>query len=201
MQRLHDVLMPLISIVIAFVPQSSCEELIALHDAGKLSLVAVGDGTVEPCEEGGVIYKYTDELGNKNEASFATFIDCIGQKHLSVEDFPFQSLVSDGTVAGAKLPFRSPDAGRRMKEEGNDKVTTGRQQNKYYLTVPGIAISDNFSVVDDQGIENPRIYIMAVPYIGGFNPDYSGLDFSEAASQLIMDRVRVEFAKTAKLEL
>jgi hypothetical protein len=29
--------------------------------------------------------------------------------------------------------------------------------------------------------------MMAVPYIGGFNPDYSGLDFCEAASKEIID--------------
>jgi hypothetical protein len=30
---------------------------------------------------------------------------------------------------------------------------------------------------------------MAVPYIGGYNPDYSGLDFSEAASALIIKSI------------
>jgi len=29
--------------------------------------------------------------------------------------------------------------------------------------------------------------MMAVPYIGGYNPDYSGLDFSEAASAKIVN--------------
>ena len=55
----------------------------------------------------------------------------------------------------------------------------------YYLRVPGIAINDNYQVVDDFGAFNKRIYMMAVPYIGGFNPDYSGLDFCEAASNRI----------------
>jgi hypothetical protein len=31
--------------------------------------------------------------------------------------------------------------------------------------------------------------LMAVPYIGGYNPDYSGLDFSEAASALIIKSI------------
>ena len=55
-----------------------------------------------------------------------------------------------------------------------------------YLQVPGISINDHFQVVDAYGALNDRIYIMAVPYIGGFNPDYSGLDFGEEASARII---------------
>ena len=40
--RLQKILMPLISLIIAFVPQSSVEELLALHQAGVLTLSAVG---------------------------------------------------------------------------------------------------------------------------------------------------------------
>ncbi|MFD2144096.1 hypothetical protein [Mucilaginibacter antarcticus] len=56
----------------------------------------------------------------------------------------------------------------------------------YYLRVPGIAINDSYQPVDKYGAFNERLYIMAVPYIGGFNPDYSGLDFCEAASKAII---------------
>jgi len=57
---------------------------------------------------------------------------------------------------------------------------------KYHLIVPGVTINDNFQIIDRYGKTNERIYIMAVPYIGGFNPDYSGIDFCEAASETIM---------------
>ena len=62
MMRLQQSLMPLISIVIAFVPQASAIELIALHDAGILDIQAVGNDS-EICinEKGGIVYKYTDE--------------------------------------------------------------------------------------------------------------------------------------------
>ena len=46
--------------------------------------------------------------------------------------------------------------------------------------MPGITINDNFQVLDKYGAYSDRIYIMAAPYIGGYNPDYSGLDFCEA---------------------
>ena len=73
-------------------------------------------------------------------------------------------------------------------EEGNKKVEKAEDGN-YYLNVPGITINDNFQVVDSSGIANNRVYIMAVPYIGGYNPDYSGLDFCEEASLKIVDSI------------
>jgi hypothetical protein len=70
-------------------------------------------------------------------------------------------------------------------EEGNKEVV--REKNgSYTLKMPGIMINDNFQVVDKYGAYNERIYVMAVPYIGGINPDYSGLDFCEAASAKII---------------
>jgi hypothetical protein len=73
-------------------------------------------------------------------------------------------------------------------ENDPTKVQTDTEGN-YYLKVSGIAINDNFQVIDRYGAFNERVYIMAVPYIGGYNPDYSGLDFSEAASALIIKSI------------
>ncbi|HWW40372.1 FAD/NAD(P)-binding protein [Pedobacter sp.] len=188
MQRLQKTLAPLISIVIAYIPQSSSEELMAMHQAGVLELISVGDdGQVEAGDEGGATYNYTDETGEKLSVYFNTYVDCVGQPHMAFEDFPFKSLLNKGTVSPAMLKFRSAIEGRKAMEEGKDV----RQDSKgnYYLKVSGIAINDYFQVVDAYGAFNDRIYIMAVPYIGGYNPDYSGLDFSEAASAAIVKRL------------
>lgn len=186
MERLQKVLMPLISIVIAFVPQSSCRELLALHDAGVLSIVAVGDDAeVEPLKTGGADYHY--KVGDdKTTVHFDTFIDCVGQPHLSFNDFPFKSLIKNGTVSPATLQFQSAENGKAEMKH-NDLVI--RKGNTYFLTVPGITINDHFQVVNEAGQVNDRIYIMAVPYIGGYNPDYSGIDFCEAASEAVLKRV------------
>ena len=69
--------------------------------------------------------------------------------------------------------------------------------DSYFLRVPGIAITDNFRVIDQHNIINPRIYVMAVSCIGGFNPDYSGLDFCEEAAKIIVgDLFKVEELQT-----
>jgi uncharacterized NAD(P)/FAD-binding protein YdhS len=189
MLRLKKVLMPLISIVIAFVPQNSCREMIALYEAGVLSLVAVdAESSVQPAEEGGVIYRYTDEQGKKQEKYYSVFVDAVGQKHFMYGDFPFEGLRSGGTVSPAHLRFRSKEEGERLADEGNEPIEKDQEGN-FYLKVPGININDRFQVLDRYGAYNERVYIMAVPFIGGLNPDYSGLDFCEAASERIVKAI------------
>ena len=186
MLRLQKGLMPLISIVIAFVPQSSVEEMLALHQAGVLEIVSVGeDSYTEPNSDGGATYYYTDDEGNKYAPTFETFVDCVGQPHLAYDDLPYKSLVDKQTVSPAQLKFRDAAKGAEAIQNENKKVETDGKGN-YYLNVPGITINDNFQPVDAYGAFNNRIYIMAVPYIGGYNPDYSGLDFCEAASANIV---------------
>jgi glutaredoxin-related protein len=186
MLRLKKVLMPLISIVIAFVPQSSAQELIALYEAGVLDLVPVDrDSEVIPQERGGALYRYKDEAGIVQEVYYPLFVDCIGQPHLSYNEVPFPALRNAGAISPARLRFRSAKKGMQMKEDGHPGIEEDSAGN-YYLPVPGININDHFQVLDQYGAFNLRLYMMAVPYIGGLNPDYSGLDFCEAASERIV---------------
>ena len=119
---------------------------------------------------------------------FETFVDCIGQPHLSYEDLPYTSLKDKHIVSPAKLRFRSLEAGRTALAEGLPVV---KENEYFYLKVPGISINDHFQPVDVYGALNERIYMMAVPFIGGYNPDYSGLDFCEAASSAIVKSLLV----------
>jgi len=186
MLRLQKVLMPLISIVIAFVPQSSARELLALHDAGILELVSVdADSTIDAKKEGGIVYHYKDETDQQQEKHFHTFVDCVGQPHLSYHEFPFPSLVASKSISPARLQYKSKEMGEKAKEIGELEIETD-SNGHYYLQVPGITIDDHFRIVDQYGTCNNRIFIMAVPYIGGYNPDYSGLDFCEATSERIV---------------
>lgn len=189
MQRLQKVLMPLISIVIAFIPQGSCRELMALHDAGVLSIICVGeDSEVVAIPAGGANYHYKNEDGEAISEHFDTFVNCVGQPHLSFQDFPFQGLVKEGTISPARLKFHSPFIGKEEMENGNELVEKDGN-GRYFLHVPGITINDSFQAIDQDGLASERIYIMAVPYIGGYNPDYSGIDFSESASEEVVKRL------------
>ncbi len=188
MLRLRKHLMPLISVVIAFMPQSSCEELMALHDAGILELISDGDGgEAEITDDNRIIYCYEDDDGNEQKVECQTFIDCIGQKPLALERFPFQGLIKGGTVSHARLKFKSSKRAKELTADGEKNIE--ELNGEYYLRVSGANISDNFQVVDAQGKASERVYLMAVPYMSGFNPDYSGLDFCERASELIVSHI------------
>lgn len=181
MGRLRKTLLPLISIVIAFIPRSSAEELLALHAAGRLELLEVGsDSRVEPREEGGATYHF--ENGKRE---YETFVDCIGQPQLDLESFPFQGLIEQGVISRARIAFRSPKRGQEQLDEGAEVERD--EEGRFYLLVSGMAISDHFQPVDRRGQAHPRIFMMAVPFMGGHNPDYSGLDFCEEASQRIVE--------------
>jgi uncharacterized NAD(P)/FAD-binding protein YdhS len=183
MQRLQKVLLPFISIVIAYIPQSSTEELLALHDAGLLEIIPVGeDSKVEAKTDGGAVYHYDDQA-----VYFKTFVDCVGQPHLNYKDFPFKSLLNQKKISPACLKFKSAEEGEKALARGEDVEQDAG--GDYFLHVSGITINDNFQVIDQYGAYNERIYIMAVPYIGGYNPDYSGLDFCEEASAAIIKTI------------
>jgi hypothetical protein len=190
MQRLQKVLLPLISIVIAYVPQGSCEELLALHQAGVLDMVEVGDDSkvVADEENGGAVYHFVDEEGQRQAIHYPTYIDCVGQPHLSYQQFPFQSMLSQKAVSPAYIRFQSEAIGSMQFEQGNEQVVK-TDEGAYWLAVSGISINDNFQILDPFGVYNERIYMMAVPYMGGLNPDYSGLDFCEEASGRIVKSI------------
>ncbi len=180
--RLQKVLAPLISVVIAFVPQSSANEFIALHEAGVLDVIAVtSESSVKPIHSGGAEFQF-DKSG-KDKVSYDTYIDCTGQRHLNIDEFPFKGLVRANCLSSAYVNFRSDEAGE-IESKRNKNV--GKRNEQYVLNLPGITINDSFQCVDTLGLTCNDIYVMAVPYIGGYNPDYSGLDFCETASGLIV---------------
>lgn len=202
MLRVQNCLSSLIAVVIAFMPQRSCRELLALHDAGKLELIADGgSGEVKASknlEDSKLSYSFTDNEGKVSKAVYHAFVNCTGQERLEVEDFPFRSLRADGTISSAELAFRTPAKGKAEKQRRKNKDIRKRAGN-YYLHVPGANISDSFQLVNSKNEPSNQIYLMAVPYMGGFNPDYSGLDFCEQASKLIVKNILKESSAKAKV--
>lgn len=185
MLRLKKTLMPLISVVVAFTPQCSCEELLAIHAAGRLELVHVAeDSRVEPNSAGGVDYYYS---ANAKPARFETFIDAVGQVPLSFEQFPFASLRHSGDVCTATVRFQSPAKSTKCSESHPEDVV--QVDGVMHLRLPGVAITDDFEAIDREGTANPRLYLMAVPLIAGHHPDYSSLDFCEEAAGRIVSRI------------
>ncbi|MFL9833727.1 FAD/NAD(P)-binding protein [Chryseobacterium terrae] len=187
MLRLKSVLMPLISVIIASLPQSSYREIIALYNAGLIDLTQVNkDSTVEPHPQTGGIYNYQSEDGNEMKEHFKLFIDAIGQKQMNIKDLPFEGLKDQNITSSGYLSFKEYSKGKELFENGTEDVIEGHNNN-YYLKVPGLGINDYFQSLNIYNEAVKNLYIMAVPFIGGLNPDYSGLDFCDTAAEKIAE--------------
>ena len=186
MMRLRKTLLPLISVIIASLPQSSYKELIALYDAGILHLVSVNENSrIESHEEEGIIYHYTDEAGAEKSDHYKLYIDAIGQQPVQFNDIPFEGLKNGRLISSGYIKFKDPEKGKSEFERDSSHIMKTEPDN-YYLRVDGLNINDHFQALDYYGKVTEDLYIMAVPYIAGLNPDYSGLDFCDTAGKRIV---------------
>lgn len=189
MLRLQKVLMPLISVIIAALPQSSYHELMALHDAGLIELIQVDkESTVKPNGNSGAIYSYLSVDGKNCNEYYDIFIDAIGQQKMNWTDFPFEGLRNLKLTSPGFLDFKDESVGKKLMEAKKENIFKG-YNNNYYLQVSGLGINDFFQSINIYKETISSIFIMTVPFIGGLNPDYSGLDFCETAGERIASAI------------
>jgi len=190
MLRLRKTLLPLISIIIASLPQSSYKEIIALYDAGIIDLIQVNkESFVEPHNESGGTYHYESPTKEKQQIHYKLFVDAIGQQPLELSDMPFESLRSNELVSTAYLQFKNKIKAEEISKTKENPVIKGENDN-YYLKVNGLEINDYFQSLNKYGEIISNLFIMAVPFIGGLNPDYSGLDFCDTAANKIVQSLQ-----------
>ncbi|PZX53513.1 FAD-NAD(P)-binding protein [Algoriphagus ratkowskyi] len=198
MLRFKRSVSPLIALIIAFVPQSSAREMLALHKAGLLEVVNVDkDSSVEPAELGGCIYSYRNEKKQEEQKHYNIFIDAVGQKPFYFKQLPFEGLINKNTLSPAFLNFADQKAAQKEIDNGNKDVQKDALGN-FSHRLPGVLINDHFQPLNQYGVANPRLYIMAVPFISGLNPDYSGLDFCEVSSEKIVNKI-IEISENQQL--
>jgi uncharacterized NAD(P)/FAD-binding protein YdhS len=137
------------------VPHESIERMLALHRAGKLQVLALGDDyridTHRP--EGGVMLRRGAE-----ERHFPVFIEATGQRPLSAIQFPFLSLLEQGIV----------------RDEDPTRAGVTR----------GIVIDDDFHpMVDGQPME--RLFCLGLPFIMGRHPFIQGITSSHEMGEIV----------------
>ena len=199
MLRLRKTMMPLISVIIASLPQSSYKEIISLYEAGIIDLVQVDkESHVVPHKDSGAVYHYKSTENEEVQQYFRIFIDAIGQQPLTYNDLPFEGLKQENLLTSAYLSFKDNDNAVELLDSDKSKIYKGQNDN-YYLQVPGLQINDFFQALNSYGQIVNSLYIMAVPFIGGLNPDYSGLDFCDTAAERIVDSLAAKQIDNAKL--
>ncbi|CAN5149838.1 FAD-NAD(P)-binding protein [soil metagenome] len=138
------------------VPHESIERMLALHRAGKLEILALGDAysidTHRP--EGGVML----QIGKKQQ-HFPAFIEAMGQQPLSAIQFPFLSLLEQGIV---------------RDEVQSDTRGASR----------GIVINDTFHPIAD-GLPADRLFCLSLPFIMGRHPFVQGITSSHEMGEIV----------------
>jgi len=139
----------------ATVPHESIERMLALHEAGRLELLALGDDyqVDSHAREGGA----TLHLAGR-EIRFPVFIEATGQRPLEARDFPFPSLRRQGIV----------------RDEPSADDTPSR----------GIVIDDLFHPVAED-IPRDRLFCLSLPFILGRHPFSQGITSSHEMGTIV----------------
>jgi hypothetical protein len=185
MLRLRNHITPLMTYISACLPFDSCDELLALHEVGKLDIVAVGfDSHITTSEsESGATFHYKNGQAQDVHAHYDSFIECTGQRALPFEAFPFKTLVQQGVVSAARLKFANA---AHATSSGCD---IEHNEQGVFLRVPGVAINDNYAAIDARGKPHPRISIMAFAHIQGLNPDVPGIPCCSDISGMVFHAI------------
>jgi uncharacterized NAD(P)/FAD-binding protein YdhS len=168
---LRKYIMPVYNHLVMFVPYRSVDELIALHKANVLDNIELGfDSEIRD----GQIHTQNKIL------QYDLLINCIGQKNLNIEDFPFKDLVRENYVTQASI---------KITNSISEALTQGCSIYENQLYLPGVAIDDSFQSLSDK-MEPTGLYILSIPLIRGFNPDLSGLPLLNDAAELVIDNIQ-----------
>ncbi|WP_422060818.1 FAD/NAD(P)-binding protein [Sphingopyxis sp.] len=149
----------------ATVPHESIERMIALHRAGKLDVLAIGDDyridSHRP--EGGALV-----MAQGERHAFPVFIEATGQRPLQAKSFPFPSLLQQGIVRDA-APGAAPGISR------------------------GIAIDDLFHPVSDD-IPEDQLFCLSLPFLLGRHPFIQGITSSHEMGLVVAEQLAAALA-------
>lgn len=182
---LRSLVMPFLMNVIAAMPLESGYILLALHDAGKVELVA-GKATIadEGDEEGMTTLLVESEEGTVTRTNYRMFIDCGGQKPLGLTDYPFASLVSGGVARMADASFSDAAEAEGAPEEVKERL--GRKNGEPVYELGGIAVDGTYRLVGTDGKANPRIHDIAFPHTSGLRPYSYGLQCCSDTAAIVI---------------
>lgn len=156
----------------ATVPHESLRRLLALHRAGKLDVIAIGDdGDIDnrSVARGAVVTVGAEKL------VFDAFIDATGQHPLSARDIPFPTLLKQGVVRQAATRMAAPLA-------ANDTL----------LRTGGVDLDEAFRPVFEHNLSN-RLYCGSIAFLLHKLPFVQGItsarDIGETISAAICDEI------------
>lgn len=196
---LQSKVMPFLMNVIAAMPLPSGNTILALHDAGKLSMTSGRAGISEVQAAEGMTTVEVDNDGKKSTTDYRMFIDCSGQKPLELEDYPFPSLLKHGSIRKARATFENRNEGpQSVPKERQEKLI--QDQGEQVYAIGGVDIDGTFRLIGNDGASNPRIHDIAFPHTTGVRPYSYGLQACNDTSAILVKSWVDEISAGAPIE-
>ncbi|MCW1915874.1 FAD/NAD(P)-binding protein [Luteolibacter sp. GHJ8] len=191
---LQEVVLPFQMNVIAAMPLSSAETLLALYDAGKLALEPGKAKVTGKDPHGG----YTtgvieDGEGEGAGTNYRMFVDCSGQKPLELDEYPFPGLVSTHTASRARVPFVDPEVAKSLDADKREHLLQREGEIMYH--VGGVGVDGAYRLVARNGESSPRIHEISFPHTTGFRPYSYGLQACSDTSAIVVQAWLEELEK------
>lgn len=183
-------LMPFLMNVIAALPLSSARTLLALYDAGCITLMK---GRVEiiddPSKDGKTIINVSNAGEKTKTISYNMFINCSGQGNIKFEDYPFPTLLKDNFVRKARAKFKSaPD--HSFLNSAIKKKNILMTENESYVYTGGIDIDAGYRIIDSYGNPDSRIHDVSFVHTAGCRPYSYGLQACNATSVILVEQLK-----------
>lgn len=195
---LNGRLMPFLMNVIAALPFPSAQILLALYDAGCISLMK---GFVEILDAGKIagktVIKVTDDDKPSETLEYAMFINCSGQGKMEFENYPFPTLIREHKIRKSRARFKSdPDPSFITDAKKRNKIFTLR--NETYLYTGGIDVGAGYRVIDSNGSPSSTIRDVSFVHTSGCRPYSYGLQACHATSVILMEQFKKDLKFSAK---
>lgn len=170
LKRFHDRFKTVFVDDYATVPHESIRRMLALHRAGKLDIVALGDDS--EIDNSSVTRGAAVSVGG-NRLKFDVFIDATGQHALSARDIPFPTLREQGIIR--KATTRKS----KMTPDGEDQfVETG-----------GVELDDEFRPVFQRNLSN-QLYCAAISFLLHKLPFVQGITSARDMGEVISAAIK-----------
>jgi len=173
--------------VIAALPLSSANILLALYDADCIDLVA---GKVEVIKDNGkndrTVIEVEKQDGTKERFHYKMFVNCTGQKNIELEQFPFASLIKDGKVRKARAKFETLKSLKKLSKSV-DKDLVFEEENEISLYTGGIDVDAAYRLIGKDGKPNDSIYDISFTHTSGCRPYSYGLQACSATGKILTE--------------
>ena len=179
LKRFHKHFKTLFVDYYATVPHQSIDRLLAVHRAGRLSVLKLGpdyklDG--DTAERGAIV-----EIGEEKH-EFTAFVDATGQQAVSAWDVPFPSLIRQGVVREA------------LTEKASSTLAV--TQDKALVATGGIDLDNHFRPRFEKSLSH-NLYCVSIPFLLHKLPFVQGITSAAELGDIVASTIIEELDGTA----